>query len=87
MLFVKFVKDMCKYSWIFASTGSDRDFLSWFEKLIIDYRLVYFWLKSSEEAVLADRLLCFGSFDECFLNFACLTNEFGHLLINFFYME
>jgi len=87
MLFVKFVENMYEYSWIFASTGSYRDFLSRFEQLVIDYGLVYFWLESSEEAVLADRLLSFGSLDECFLNSAGLANELWHLLIYFFYME
>ena len=69
---------MNKNSWIFSATGANGYFISRFEQFILDDGIVDLCFEAVEEAVLADGLIGFRSFDHSFVVFAYFTLKFGH---------
>ena len=69
---------MSNNSGIFSSTCADGDFISRFEQIVVDDGLMDFKLEGLEEALLADGLEVFGSFDEGLLVVAGGADEFRH---------
>jgi hypothetical protein len=78
VLFVEFVEYMYENSRIFASTCANSNPFSRFEEFILCDGLMDFCFEAVEKAMLADGLLCLGSFDHGLVGFACLALEFGH---------
>lgn len=69
---------MHENSGVFASAGADSDLFTGFEELILCDSLVNFCFEAVEKAMLADGLLCLGSFDHGLVDLACVAEEFGH---------
>lgn len=63
---------------IFSTTCTDGNFISFFEKLIVDDGLMNFSLKIIEKAFLANGLQVFRPFDEGSLLMATLAHKLGH---------
>lgn len=75
------------HRWIFATTCSYRDFVSFFKQLIVDYSLMHLFLKAFEETLLANWLQVFWSLYKSFSLFTNFTDKFGHLVIIIFMVE